>query len=286
MPWRGLAGDIQYPSSARQGLATLPPSPRLWRTGCPKPRRRVRLTFTLAARYAKRAERLPPIAMVHACQALRMAVPPAGQKLVAGESQRRITAFYRPEKRWATHRALCVRSPFGQWPRSPKRRALSRRPRSLGSHVALSPAPLSGAPLKTSDGRPFPGEVSSPPGCAESARNHSAPRTAHRSAGPAAARSAPTPPERNTGMKPCPCCAGQRAPTPSGAERCGRGNTSGLKSRIVLTARTPVFGYRRGRETCTVRPMWRHRPAPPTAVPCEYPGKNTKPGTGLSRLKE
>ena len=148
----------------------------------PMPRRRVRLTFTLAARYAKRAERLTPIAMVHA-------VPPAGQKLVAGESQRRITAFYRPEKRWATHRALCVRSPFGQWPRSPKRRALSRRPRSLGSHVALSPAPLSVAPLKTPAGRPFPGEACHALRVVGSER-------------PATARSAPTPPgiDRRTEM--------------------------------------------------------------------------------------
>jgi hypothetical protein len=73
-----------------------------------------------------------------------------GIGFVAEESQRRITAFYRPWH-WATHRALCVRSPFGQRPRASKLRALIRRPRSLVSHVALSPAPLSGAPPTRSD---------------------------------------------------------------------------------------------------------------------------------------
>jgi len=228
LPWRGLAGDIQYPSSARQGLATLPPSPRLWRTGCPKPRRRVRLTFTLAARI-RDARRKADADRNGSClpSAAHGRATSGAKTRRVRESQRRITAFYRPEKRWATHRALCVRSPFGHWPRSAKRRAPSRCPRSRVSHVALSAAPFSVAPLKTPAGRPFPGEACHALRVVGSER-------------PAAARSVPTPPERNTGMKPCPCCAGIKSAhtLDTVAERCGRGNTSGIKSRIVLPART------------------------------------------------
>ena len=88
-----------------------------------------------------------------------------GTGSMLASKQRRITAFYRPEKHRATHRALCVRSPFGQRPRSPKRRAFSRHARSLVHHVGLAPLQKLqhnqhyAAPANSSDGQPFPGNI-------------------------------------------------------------------------------------------------------------------------------
>lgn len=71
----------------------------------------------------------------------------SGAKIRRGQVATSHNGVLSPEKNWATHRALCVRSPFGQRIRAQSLALSFRCPRSLVSHVASSPAPRTGAPL-------------------------------------------------------------------------------------------------------------------------------------------
>ena len=112
----------------------------------------------------------------------------------------------------------------------------------------------------------------------------SAARDSPTARGPSAARSAPTPPERNTGMTPCPCCEERGAPTPSTASR-GLSPPSVAGAATHPDSRAASFSPRGRLATFNgsfaglpcdrmVRPTRRHRPAPPMAAPGKDPEKN------------